>query len=259
MPRKSMPRNLVRKWRESRNASLQLDAILAAADPDATLADRNSWLIELGFWIRRDGGLGAAGDGQEPGADRSHPEHVRLRYLLQVLERHPDWAGRFALTVRSIVRENDPTGLFCDTGVALHPGFVSEMVSRLQDRFLPPPPNLSDMAGLFALVFVGDEDAEWVGAIDDELLARLARVLQAGSADSESGGGKAHYREALGQTLVTSIAVLVSQVRATGLSQAIRSRLKGRVEDTPFFAWTKQSRPCVRTVCNATTTASASA
>ncbi|WP_042884779.1 site-specific recombinase [Cupriavidus necator] len=233
-----MLRNLFRKWRESRNASLQLDTILAAADPEAPLADCNGWLIELGYWIRRDGGLGAAGDGQESGADRSHPEHVRLRYLLQVLERHPDWAERFALTVRSIVRENDPTGLFCDTGVALHPGFVSEMVSRLQDRFLPPPPNLSDMAGLFALVFVGDEDAEWVEAIDDELMARFARVLHAGSADSERGG-MAQYRQALGQalgqTLVTSIAVLVSQVRATGLSQAIRSRLQGRVEDTPFF------------------------
>ncbi|CAJ92297.1 Site-specific recombinase [Cupriavidus necator] len=229
-----MLRKLFRKWRESRNASLQLDAILAAADPEAPLAERNGWLIELGFWIRRDGGLGADTDSQEPGTDRRHPEHVRLRYLLQVLERHPDWAGRFALTVRSLVRENDPTGLFCDTGVALHPGFVSEMVGRLQNRFLPPPPNRSDMAGLFALVFVGDEDAEWVEAIDDGLLARLARVLQAGSAGGEAAG-MAHYRDALGQTLATSIAVLVSQVRATGLSQAIRSRLAGRVEETPFF------------------------
>ncbi|CAN7267587.1 site-specific recombinase [Cupriavidus necator] len=229
-----MLRKLFRKWRESRNASLQLDAILAAADPEAPLAERNGWLIELGFWIRRDGGLGADAGSQEPGTDRSHPEHVRLRYLLQVLERHPDWAERFALTVRSLVRENDPTGLFCDTGVALHPGFVSEMVGRLQNRFLPPPPNRSDMAGLFALVFVGDEDAEWVEAIDDELLARLGRVLQAGSAEGEAAG-MAHYRDALGQTLATSIAVLVSQVRATGLSQAIRSRLAGRVDETPFF------------------------
>ncbi|MFJ4289991.1 site-specific recombinase [Cupriavidus sp. NPDC089707] len=225
-----MLRTLFRKWRESRNASLQLDAVLAAADPEAPLAERNRWLIELGYWIRRDGGLSA--NGEEPAADRSHPQHVRLRYLLQVLERHPDWAERFALTMRSIVRDNDPTGLFCDTGVSLHPGFVSEMVSRLQNRFLPPPPNRSDMAGLFALVFVGDEDAEWVEAIDDELVGRLSHVLQQGS---EAVGGMANYRAALGQTLVISIAVLVSQVRATGLSQAIRSRLRGRVEDTPFF------------------------
>ncbi|SPC05837.1 site-specific recombinase [Cupriavidus taiwanensis] len=229
-----MLRKLFRKWRESRNASLQLDAILAAADPEAPLAERNGWLIELAFWIRRDGGLGADADGEEDGAPRRYPEHVRLRYLLQVLERHPDWAARFARTVRSLLRENDPTGLFCDTGVAQHPGFFSEMVSRLQSRFLPPPPNRSDMAALFTLVFVGDDDADWVEAIDDMLMARLARVLEAGHADGEASG-LARYREALGQTLATSIAVLVSQVRATGLSQAIRSRLAGRVEDTPFF------------------------
>lgn len=229
-----MLRKLFRKWRESRNASLQLDAILAAADPEAPLAERNVWLIELAFWIRRDGGLGADADGEEDGAPRRYPEHVRLRYLLQVLERHPDWAARFARTVRSLLRENDPTGLFCDTGVAQHPGFFSEMVSRLQSRFLPPPPNRSDMAALFTLVFVGDDDADWVEAIDDMLMARLARVLEAGHADG-AASGLARYREALGQTLATSIAVLVSQVRATGLSQAIRSRLAGRVEDTPFF------------------------
>ncbi|MGN5476978.1 hypothetical protein ACTMU2_08600 [Cupriavidus basilensis] len=32
------------------------------------------------------------------------------------------------------------------------------------------------MAALFALLFVGHHDAEWVEALDDELLARLARV-----------------------------------------------------------------------------------
>ena len=236
-----MLRTLFRKWRESRNASLQLDAILTAADPDAPLADRNRWLIELGFWIRRDGMAGVEVDGGEgPGrGSRSFREHVRMRYLVQVLERHPDWAERFGATVRSIVRDNDPTALFCDTGVASHPGFVSEMVHRLQARFLPPPPNRSDMAALFALLFVGQHDAEWVEALDDELLARLARVLRAGMTDAgEADGGAqamARYWAALEHMLSTSIAVLVSQVRATGLSQSVRSRLRGRVEDTPFY------------------------
>ncbi|HBD34811.1 MAG TPA: recombinase, partial [Cupriavidus sp.] len=108
-----MLRSLFRKWRESRNASLQLDAILAAADPDALLADRNQWLIELAYWLRRDGNLDAGAEAGGAGS-RSFPVHVRLRYLLQVLARHPDWADSFARTVRSIVRDNDPTSLFCD-------------------------------------------------------------------------------------------------------------------------------------------------
>lgn len=224
-----MLRTLFRKWRESRNASLQLDAILAAANPEAPLAERNAWLIELGYWIRRDGlpGNESARDG-----DKSRSEHVRLRYLLQVLERNPEWAAAFARTVRSIVRDNDPTALFCDTGVASHPGFWGEMIDRLQARFVPPTPNRSDMAGLFALLFAHERDADWVDALDEDLLGRLTHALQAGAVPAE---GLPRYWDALGETLAASIQVLVAQVRATGLSQSIRSRLHGRVQDTPFF------------------------
>jgi len=234
-----MLRSLFRKWRESRNASLQLDAILNAANPEAPLAERNEWLIELGYWIRRVG-LPGAEDGRaerggkgdkEGGADRSRPEHVRLRYLLRVLERNPEWALSFACTVRAILRDNDPTALFCDTGVASHPGFWGEMMDRLQARFLPPPPNRSDMASLFALLFVQVDDAEWVESIDGDLLDRLALVLSLGESDEADAAARQDFT----RTLSASIQVLVSQVRATGLSQAIRLRLKDRVEDTPFF------------------------
>ncbi|MHA7679827.1 site-specific recombinase [Cupriavidus sp. PET2-C1] len=226
-----MFRSLFRKWRESRNASLQLDAILAAADPEAPLADRNGWLIELGYWIRRDGLPGAEG----VAADKSRREHVRLRYLLQVLGRNPEVAGRFARMVRSIVRDNDPVTLLCDTGVASHPGFWSEVLNRLQARFLPPPPNRSDMAGLFALLFIDGNDADWVEALDGDLLDRLGAVLRADDPQAPGEAATPPEWDRFDRTLATSIQVLVSQVRATGLSQAIRSRLKGKVQDTPFF------------------------
>ncbi|MBV8158563.1 MAG: site-specific recombinase, partial [Dyella sp.] len=124
---------------------------------------------------------------------------------------------------------------------ASHPGIWSEMADRLQARFLPPPPNRSDMAGLFALLFVDENDAEWVEALDDDLVERLAHALLEGSDESLSEGeggetdGLKRLRRAREATLMASIQVLVSQVKATGLSQAIRTRLRGRVEDTPFF------------------------
>ncbi|NSX03603.1 site-specific recombinase [Cupriavidus gilardii] len=266
-----MFRSLLRKWRESRNASLQLDAILSAANPDGTLAERNGWLIELGYWLRRDG-LPATDAAELAGQDTTWREHVRLRYLLQVLERNPELAARFARTVRSIVRDNDPTGLFCDTGVASHPGFWGEMMDRLQARFLSPPPNRGDMADLFALLFVGEHDADWVAALDGELLDRLGALLmfapEEGGEPAREGGGDdggrsvdnelaahaasaagqalhARYRDDFARTLASSIQVLASQVRATGLSQSIRARLPGRVDDTPFF----RLGPAVAALC----------
>src|SRR5437868_13259449 len=126
-----MFRSLFRKWRESRNASLRLDAILSAANPEAPLGDRNAWLVELGYWVRQDG----LPNGDTAAGATPWPQHVRLRYLVQVLEHNAAVAARFALTVRSILRDNDATALFCDTGVASHPGFWGEMLERMQAHF----------------------------------------------------------------------------------------------------------------------------
>ena len=46
---------LIKKWRASRNAGHQLDALLANADADASYAERSEWLIELAHWLRRNG------------------------------------------------------------------------------------------------------------------------------------------------------------------------------------------------------------
>lgn len=42
-----------RKWRDSRHASHQLDAILAQFEPTRSLAERNEWLIRLHASLNR--------------------------------------------------------------------------------------------------------------------------------------------------------------------------------------------------------------
>ncbi|MEK6392129.1 MAG: hypothetical protein V4801_34140, partial [Burkholderia gladioli] len=56
---------LLKKWRASRSASHQLDALLATADANAPHAERSEWLIELAHWLRREGSV------QPPAAERA--------------------------------------------------------------------------------------------------------------------------------------------------------------------------------------------
>ncbi|MFU1914786.1 site-specific recombinase [Bordetella avium] len=221
------------RWKASRTAGQQLDSLLAAARPDAELVDRNLWAIELSHWVRR----GRAPDGSQG----IHPQHARLRYLLHVLDRQPETRERFARTLRSILTDNDPTSLFCDTGVASHPGFWGEVWERLQARFVPPAPNRSDMFALFSLVFTEPTDADWLRDMDDDTLRRLQELLQLPDV-----GGPSNQVPGFEQALTSSMQVLVSQVRATGMSQAIRSRLPGPVAETPFF---KLAAACAE-LCN---------
>lgn len=229
--------SLWRRWRAARHGGPQLDTLLSSANPDAPLAERNLWMVDLCRWLDRPG---RPADPVSPAASPDsvrHPQHARLRYVLQVLENNPDRAAPVAATLRSLVADNDPTSLLCDTGVASHPGFWGEFWERAQARLLPPPPNRSDMFGLFSLIFRRAGDARWIETLDDETLARMRALFRIGDGVARPDPTAPEPpTPRLEQALTSSIQVLVSQVRATGLSQGIRARLPGRVQDSPFFA-----------------------
>ena len=212
-----------RKWRASRHASHQLDAILAQFEPTRSLAERNEWLIELAYWLRR--------ADRPVGTTSESWRYARLRYLLQVLENNPDLAARVGQTLRTIVQDNDPVSLLCDTGLSSRSGFWGELVDRWQARFLPPAPNEPQLAALFALLFVGPHDAAWVDSLDDELVTRLHALFRAGLSDADELTGQTRLERSLG----IGIQILISQVRAAGLSRAIRSRMDHEdVTELPF-------------------------
>ena len=150
---------LLSRWRASRDASHQLDALLALADANAPLAGRNVWLMELGYWLRHK----TATSVESPSA---FSEHTRLRFLLQVLDRNPAQAARFGSMLRSILKDNDARSLFADTGMAARPALLGELISRVQAHVLPVAPNQAELSVVFALLFVSERDAEWVRALE---------------------------------------------------------------------------------------------
>ena len=204
--------DLLSRWRASRDASHQLDALLALADAAAPLAARNIWLMELGYWFRHKTPTTVE-------APSAFPEHTRLRFLLQVLDRNPVQAERFGSTLRSILNDNDARSLFADTGMAARPALVGELVSRIQANLLPVAPNQAELSVVFALLFVSDRDAEWVGALDEGLVARLLQHVYDGANIDSSPSLE------LGSALADSIMLLCNQIAATALEAPIRLRL----------------------------------
>jgi site-specific recombinase len=232
-----MALKLFKRWRASRDASHQLDWLLARADPDAPLAVRNEWLMELGYWLRRR----ASGVAAEPAMARQsgeslttptvldasggYSEHARLRFLLQVLDRNGAQAARVGATLRSILKDNDARSLFADTGMAARPGLMGELVARLHARVLPIAPNQAELAVVFALLFISTRDAEWVAALDANLIARLVRHLQPSVNDAVAAGAATGALPELANALSESIVLLCHQIAATALEAPIRVRM----------------------------------
>ena len=113
---------------------------------------------------------------------------LRLRFLLGVLERNEEHRLRAAEMLRLFLREVDSAALLADFGFAPRTGLWAEFGIRLRARLLPLTPATSDLGELFALLFPRGQDIAWLNAIDDETLARLTRVLEAGDSGWRTTG-----------------------------------------------------------------------
>ena len=200
-------------WFKRVNRAWDLTALLNAADPRAELAARNLWLVRLMEWLRhpvkRNGEPGLEG-----GSERPLPL-LRLKHLLNMLERNPAQAEAFAGVLGSVWRDIQALGLFADVGFASRMALWSELLHRLRQRVLPDTVDTRELGELFGLLFPEPEDALWLAELDDELLSRLAtlfgRAVPAGDV----------WRE----PMLGGLTVLISGVAAAGLSGPLRQRM----------------------------------
>lgn len=202
----------------ARSASWDLTALLNAADPRAPLAERHLWLVRLTEWLRR--------APLPEGEGRETPTPVlRLKHLLNVLERHEAHRTNVAELLGCFWREVDTVSLFADFGFSSRQGFFAEFGQRLRMRLLPLTPQTVDLGELFALLFPHEADAAWLDAIDAATLARLVALCGTGvPADTD-------WRA----PLLDAVEFLATAVRASGFSGPLRQRISPELlVDRPF-------------------------
>ncbi len=206
--------------------SWDLTALLNAADPQASLAERNLWLVRLLEWLRH-GPREDRADREEAGG--TPLPLVRLKHLLNVLERHPEHARAFGGVLAGVWAEVDAVSLFAEVGFAPRMALWHEFLGRLRRRLLPATADTQDLAALFELLFPDEADEAWLAALDDEMLQRLGLLFA--PMDGESGGDS--WREAMRE----GVTALVSSVRAGGLSSLLRVRMDAQLlQGKPFRA-----------------------
>ena len=192
-----------------------LTALLNAADPKASQAERHLWLIRLMEWLRH-----APVEGE-----RVTPTPVlRLKHLLGVLDRHPEHQARVAEVLRRFWQEVDNAALLADFGFAPRMDLWGELGRRVRARVLPLTPATSDLGELFAMLFPDQNDAIWLREIDDATLARLRDRV-----------APEHRDGAWRQPFFDAIVFLASAVRASAFSPAIRQRMSPELlTERPF-------------------------
>ncbi len=195
-----------------------LTALINAADPKAELAERHLWLVRLLEWLRH---APASATAAEPDESRSPLPAVRLRHLLNQLEKQAPLRERVQGLVQAFWRDVDAAALYADLGFGARVSFASELLTRVHERVLPGTPETRDLASLFRLLFE-PEDALWIATLDVSTLQRTVQLLGPGGAATRA-------------VLLDAITILVSAVHAAGYTPALRQRMDATVlQDEPF-------------------------
>ncbi|MBT9523608.1 MAG: site-specific recombinase [Rhizobacter sp.] len=195
-----------------------LSALLNAADATASLPERHLWLVRLLEWLRH---------AALPLENQQTPTPLlRLRHLLNVLERHPEHRAQVSALLQRFCREVDIAGLLADFGFAPRTGLASELGQRLRLRVLPATPATTNLAELFNLLFPEPDDALWLDQLDAATAARVTALLQ--PADGEP---RPDWRT----PFLDAMMFLSSAVRAAGFSPQLRERMSPELlVEAPF-------------------------
>ena len=190
-----------------------LRTLLAELNPQADLAARHVWLIELFDWLR----------GDEISLDASLS---RLQTFIEAVLAQPELEQRLKNWWQVLLQTVDVTTLLADFGFAPRTAFVSELANRLRRKILPGTPETIDAAELFALVAPSRFDALWLAAISDVQIDQLVNLLSS-DVQADTLIWQHHLMDAL--TYCTA------QIRATGFAPELRLRRDRANDDERAF------------------------
>jgi site-specific recombinase len=224
---------------DPRPARPDLSYILAEAHNQQSLEDKIYWLESLIGWIRS----GAKAQlPSEFNLNSGHIQAVRIRFILHLLERQPQWKSATAQNLRDIVQQASGLHLFCLAGISQESGFFSEAADRMLKKILPAPPRHHDLSELFLRVFDEESDAVWIGQLPPETITHVENLFAFGINAGENVFSK------LQSSMFEALLILGSKIAALGLSEEVRLRLPEiQVNEMSFFILRKKIDTLVST------------
>lgn len=100
---------------------------------------------------------------------------ARIRFLLKLLERKPEWRESSSEVIRSIFMETVPYSLFYEMGIPHGATFLREFFQRWVQIVLPASDESNELYIIVCRIFYDSEDTDWVSSIPDEIWRELLK------------------------------------------------------------------------------------
>lgn len=206
-----------------RDPRRDLSSILDAADPTVSLQERILWIAQLVHWLR-------GGTIRETTDEQTTKRMVRLRFLLQLLERQPHWRVATGDIIRSVLSECEAPSLFAQTTLTEQGGLFAEIFRRTVDKFVPPAPQPRELSYAVEMIFTDNNDLEWLETMSNEDWLRVTEIISVPSVIAPLPDSPAFApeisRHTLMQDLRDSVVKLSVQTAALGFASDVRVRFR---------------------------------
>lgn len=201
-----------------------LDSLLNLTPaPDAALFKRLAWLKDLLHWVLSESPLKSLPT--ELDFSTGHPQALRVKWLLHVLDRHPQWKAAAAATLTSIARETQIFDLLIRSGLHQQSGLVSEFIDRLQDRLLPKAPDDHNLELFFSATFKQEQDAMSLTRIDLATFQAISRLFSSDATSSTDAF----------QNWKSDVNAAISHLALNIAALGSNAMLRRRAKTTAFF------------------------
>lgn len=219
--------------------SWDLTALLNAADPKASQAERHLWLIHLVEWLTIKKALPSAPPNTQSVSDNSKEETPtdtpwtvrRFRHLINVLQRNPEALSTVSALLLTIEEDLDWTGLWADFAFAPRSAFISELKERIQRILLPSSPDSRNAGILFGMIFHSSKQESLLDEVEPALVANLVQLIL--SADTQSGETSRQRR--WNDRIMDAIDLLAQRINTDAHSNDMRHRLENKPGDLRIF------------------------
>jgi site-specific recombinase len=158
----------------------------------------------------------------KPNEKNLAPEHapiVRLKFLLQLLDRHEEWKSYVSQVWASFFHKTHGFNLFTYVGLPEGKGFVDQVTDLMVERILPLSKEEDDLSGLITRLFLYESDADWLSLLPEPLLQDIRLLIE-----SASPQGNQIWKPLL-IDLIEATTVVSIQIAAMGTSQSLWSRM----------------------------------
>lgn len=153
---------------------------------------------------------------------------ARVEIFIQMLESCPLTQEKFHTAIGQMIFSIDAVNFFGETGVPTHKGFLSEFITRLFRKFLPPPRDDHDFAEFIRRVNIMGRGEMKINSLEPGIFMRLLKTSLPEKNDPLLKPFLDSYAD--------GFRLLASKVHQTGLSKDIRSKLNSEyLHDYSFY------------------------